>query len=92
MGVTRTGHPASGSGQSWRTRATCIGLPTEIFFSDDPSDIATAKAACAVCPVLDDCLDFALQHRESGVWGGSTEQERERVRRQRRQRGRPAAG
>lgn len=57
-----------------------------LFVSDDPVDVERAKAACAKCLVRGPCLDFALQHRESGVWGGLTEQERERVRRQRRRR------
>ena len=44
---------------------------TVLFFSDDPLDIARAKAICAKCPVRDQCLRAALEENEPwGVWGG----------------------
>jgi hypothetical protein len=37
-----------------------------------------AKAVCRTCPVIEKCLDYALSAREAeGVWGGTTQQERE---------------
>jgi WhiB family redox-sensing transcriptional regulator len=44
---------------------------TDIFFSDDPHDIARAKAICSKCVVRAPCLAGALQRGEPwGVWGG----------------------
>ena len=38
---------------------------------------AQAKAICGVCPVIGDCLEFAVEIREPyGIWGGLTETER----------------
>ena len=47
------------------------GSFTHIFFSDDPVDIARAKAICAKCVVRVPCLAGARQRGEVwGVWGG----------------------
>lgn len=40
-----------------------------------------AKRICRSCPVLDACLQWALDHDERfGVWGGLSERERRRLR------------
>lgn len=41
--------------------------------------IQQAKAWCEVCPVIDDCLYWAVIYNESGVWGGTTDSEREKL-------------
>ena len=42
-----------------------------LFFSEELQDIARAKAICAKCPVIAECLEGALERREPwGVWGG----------------------
>ena len=47
------------------------GSLTYLFFSDDIPDIATAKAICRSCSLIEPCLAGALTRREpSGVWGG----------------------
>ena len=39
-----------------------------------------AKAICGGCPIIADCRQEALANRESwGVWGGLTEDEREKI-------------
>ena len=41
-----------------------------------------AKALCRLCPIRQQCLDWALDEGvEFGVWGGMTEQERRWTRR-----------
>jgi WhiB family redox-sensing transcriptional regulator len=43
--------------------------------------IDAAKQVCTECPVMDQCLEFALAtNQEAGVWGGTTEDERRRLR------------
>ena len=47
------------------------GSLTELFFSDQIPDIINAKQICATCPLVDPCLEGALDRREPwGVWGG----------------------
>ncbi len=44
---------------------------TELFFSEDPMEIARARAICSVCMVRTPCLSRALErHEPYGVWGG----------------------
>ena len=48
------------------------------------SDGATAKAICRVCPVRLKCLEWAIEHHEFGIWGGTSERERRAIRKERR--------
>ena len=78
---------ASPMNLSWRQQARCRGVDPEVFYpvSDDDEDAEEAKSICALCPVREACLEFALTTREKhGVWGGLTERERRRVLRRRR--------
>jgi WhiB family transcriptional regulator, redox-sensing transcriptional regulator len=53
-----------------RCRAT-EGPDASLWFSEQIPDIAAAKAICATCTLVEDCLDGALARREPwGVWGG----------------------
>jgi WhiB family redox-sensing transcriptional regulator len=56
------------------------GVEPEWFFpvsADDEASIARAKAVCRSCPVRASCLRYALHAPETtGVWGGTTEQQR----------------
>lgn len=70
----------------WRVRAACSGYPNTLFFptSDvvDDGAVERAKAVCAVCPVIEDCLEYALEtNQRAGIWGGTSEQERKSLRR-----------
>ena len=66
----------------WKADAACRDLDLDLFFPDSEADSAPALAVCAVCPVREACLDFALRTRQNdGVWGGHTETERKRLRR-----------
>ena len=69
---------------NWQTAAACRGMDSEAFFHP-PNErarrrrirIQAAKAICATCPVIQQCLDHALQTGEQyGVWGGLSEGER----------------
>jgi WhiB family redox-sensing transcriptional regulator len=77
VGTSRPSH--------WRQYARCLGSDPDVFHphTDDPAD--EAKAICAICPVREPCLEYAITAREKqGVWGGLTEKERRRLIRQRR--------
>jgi len=69
----------------WQVQASCRGLDTSEFYHPEnergPSRTRRemrAKAVCAQCPVVSNCLRWALAAREPyGVWGGLSTEERE---------------
>ncbi len=68
--------------ESWREAASCIDAGDVDFFAEDEISVGRAKAVCSGCPVLDDCLAFAIEtNQPDGVWGGHTATERGRLRR-----------
>jgi WhiB family redox-sensing transcriptional regulator len=68
----------------WQERANCLGVDPDLFFPERGASTREAKAVCKGCEVRDDCLEYALAHGEKfGIWGGLSERERRRVRRQR---------
>jgi WhiB family redox-sensing transcriptional regulator len=77
----------TGTAERWRVMAACRTAEPELFFpisAEGPSviDAARAKRICASCPVRSQCLDYAqATHQKYGIWGGLTEQERQRPRR-----------
>lgn len=38
---------------------------------------------CRTCPIETQCLDYALRHYVTGIWGGTTERQRQAIRRER---------
>ncbi|MFE9769445.1 WhiB family transcriptional regulator [Streptomyces sp. NPDC005808] len=65
-----------GDGESWGARAICRTADPEELFVEGAAQ-TRAKAVCTGCPVLTECLAYALDHRiENGVWGGMTSRER----------------
>ena len=71
---------------AWRNRSLCRDSNPELFFPIGATGVAldqidAAKEICAVCPVNPECLEFALAtNQEAGVWGGTTEEERRKLR------------
>jgi len=55
-----------------------------LFFPERGASTREAKEVCRSCVVQNDCLEYALQNGEKfGIWGGMSERERRRIRRQR---------
>ena len=47
--------------------------------------VVIAKEICGTCKVKDQCLNHALQnHISHGVWGGTSERQRRRIRKEQR--------
>jgi WhiB family redox-sensing transcriptional regulator len=71
----------------WRERAACRNEDPELWFptgTDGPAllQIVEAKAVCVACPVVTQCLTYALQHGlDDGIWAGLTPEERRELRR-----------
>lgn len=67
---------------AWMADAACAGMDPDVFHPDRGEDARPAKAICAACPVRQRCLDYALDARlKHGIWGGTSERERRRIRR-----------
>ena len=73
----------------WRDAAACRSVDPELFFPIGSTGsalehIAAAKTVCTNCPVTAQCLEFALEtNQDAGVWGGTSEEERRQMRRER---------
>ena len=69
---------------SWQLSANCLGVDPDLFFPERGASTKEAKAVCQGCEVRVDCLEYALANGEKfGIWGGLSERERRRIRRQR---------
>lgn len=70
--------------RSWQDFANCLGVDPDLFFPERGASTREAKEVCRGCVVRDDCLEYALANSEKfGIWGGMSERERRRIRRQR---------
>jgi WhiB family redox-sensing transcriptional regulator len=72
---------------NWRDHAACRDTDPELFFPVGTTgnalvQIAQAKSVCCQCEARVDCLEFALStNQDSGIWGGTSEEERRKLRR-----------
>lgn len=66
----------------WMDNALCREIGDKPFFSDDPALTKKAQRICLRCPVIIECLRYALDDRDLvGVFGGTTEKDRRLIRR-----------
>lgn len=71
----------------WQIKGACRGSDPDTFYLPDNirgqnkrSREAAAKSICQGCPVIKDCLQWAVSVQEPyGVWGGMTPEERNRI-------------
>lgn len=72
----------------WRRHAACRDTDPDLFFpvgTTGPAieQIENAKAVCGECDAKADCLEYALAtNQDSGIWGGTSEEERRQLRKQ----------
>ena len=64
----------------WFKQAACTNTDSKVFYHNNIVDDLKAIGVCLDCPVMDECLEFAIKHEEHGVWGGTTERERNKIR------------
>ncbi len=68
----------------WQDGANCTGANANLFFPERGASTRAAKSICRECRVREDCLEFAISTGEKfGIWGGMSERERRRVRKER---------
>ncbi|MFE5037127.1 WhiB family transcriptional regulator [Streptomyces sp. NPDC056683] len=75
--------------EEWRHDAACAGNATNLFFpvgtsADAFAQEQEAKRVCHTCPVMAECLEFAMDTGQQGIWGGLNEDERRRLRKNQR--------
>jgi len=65
------------------TDAACATADPELFFPDGTAGRAAktmqAKEICATCPIVVQCLQYAILNQEDGIWGGTTPSERKQM-------------
>lgn len=73
----------TGQGREFMTRGACASAPPpapHVRTEGDPVAELEAKRICRQCPVLFECLNYALDHHEwRDIWGGKNPDERAQV-------------
>jgi WhiB family redox-sensing transcriptional regulator len=67
----------------WQDQALCAQTDPEAFFPEKGGSTREAKRVCRSCEVRAECLEYALENDERfGIWGGMSERERRRLKRE----------
>lgn len=62
------------------SRGNCANSPPAWFVGNDKRMIPAAKRVCSNCQVGNDCLEAGLSNEHvAGIWGGTTEDERQKI-------------
>ena len=59
----------------YATKGNCLGHPHHMWFPElgDPGNGAVeAKKICSTCPVKQECLEYGIDTKSYGIWGGIT--------------------
>lgn len=84
MRLTNDGTAYSAPDDDWRRSAACVGMNPEDFFRAPAEKVSLAAwMVCCGCPVRLDCLEFALEHADHGLFGGLSADERSRLQQKR---------
>jgi WhiB family redox-sensing transcriptional regulator len=78
----RTGVPLG----DWNSLGLCVGEDPDVFFPSNGDPGAKAREICGGCAVRTQCLDYAVETDEFGIWGGLDQDERRNLRRRQRRR------
>lgn len=72
--------PPPPADSNWQEQAVCASVDPDLFFPPKGLPSREAKSVCSGCPVRVECLEYALTiPLIFGVWGGTTEQERRKL-------------
>lgn len=65
----------------------CRGMDTTLFVGPDGEVRADrefreteAKSVCRTCPLISECLDWAVSNTEIGIWGATNDDDRKAIR------------
>jgi len=67
--------------ERWMQDAACAEVEPDVFHPEGHESAEPAKRICTqFCPVVSECLAYALREREEhGVWGGTSSYERKQM-------------
>jgi WhiB family transcriptional regulator, redox-sensing transcriptional regulator len=67
----------------WMKQGACKNSDPDIFYNEET--YPQARAICRTCPVIEQCLEHAMDWPETdGIWGGTTPRQRRTIRQRRR--------
>lgn len=65
---------------TWMPQGACQGEDPELFFPAGQApalrQVSAARAICRRCAVAAKCLTYAVETGQTGIWGGTTWEER----------------
>ena len=68
----------------WQVDANCNDKYADLFFPNRGASTREAKKICSECTVKEHCLEYAIVNAEKfGIWGGLSERERRKIRKDR---------
>lgn len=68
--------------QPWVKDALCAQTDPDAFFPENSQSTLPARRTCARCPVVAECLAYALEnHITEGFWGSTSPRQRRKLRR-----------
>ena len=68
--------------EEWKLEGVCRTVDPDLWYPENSSPAWEAKRLCRNCPVVTQCLEYALDNKEMfGIWGGLSPRERQRIRR-----------
>ena len=67
--------------EEWRSQANCHNAESEVFFPPQITTDSVQKAFsyCKPCPVKTECLHLAVVYSYEGIWGHSTQGQRNHI-------------
>jgi len=65
---------------NWREFAECATTDPEIFLPEEGRSSRDAKKICGRCAARLFCLDYAVATKQEGIWGGTSDRERQAIR------------
>jgi WhiB family transcriptional regulator, redox-sensing transcriptional regulator len=69
---------------AWHERAACAGVSIDLFVIGRGYTYEAIRPLCESCGVRQECLAVALANPDlTGMWGGTSDQEHKRMRRDR---------
>lgn len=64
----------------WMAKGTCTSMDPHLFYPSNGMVVVSVSLACQRCPVRDQCYMHALRHEDYGIWAGTSERERRKLR------------
>ena len=68
--------------EPWTRQALCAQVGGDFWFPEPSESTMPARAICARCPVVAECLAYAMENRiMDGFWGNTSPKQRAKLRR-----------